>query len=450
MKRPCRLLFALALLWGAAAGFGATLKVYAPRDVKPPLEEIVGTFEKQTKAKVEMAYYEDAATEIGRLSRKPTGDLFIADLDATLTAAERAGIALHVRKVLYHKRLSLAVQKGNPKMIFPLSDLARRGVKVGIARAGGSHLGNLTRKALSRARLWEKVRRNAVAQVASPKDLAALILDKKADAVVCWDTLELLDLERIVVMRLPWRVCESKAVPAAVLGASQDKKLATRLLDLLASAQARHVLSKHAYWPGSGEFGGSGMDRVARTRFAPMYPLLAKQIIEDYGAKGGNCVDIGGGPGQLAIELAKIGSMKVWNVDIEPQAIEIARKHAAEAEIPQEKLRSVVGDVHNIPFPDNFAELVVSRGSIFFWRDQARGLREIHRILKPGGVAYVGGGFSRYLTTEQIVKMKPSWGKRGKGRPPSFNWDPAVAAKAAGIKNFKIDTVNGRWIQFRK
>ena len=45
-------------------------------------------------------------------------------------------------------------------------------------------------------------------------------------------------------------------------------------------------------------------DEVARTLFAPVYPLIADQIIQYTGITSGTCLDVGCGPGYLGAGLA--------------------------------------------------------------------------------------------------------------------------------------------------
>ena len=429
----------------------STIRLSVPADLYPSVEVLADAFGEEAGVDVEITSYEAPSQEFSRLSSESSGDVLIVPDDATLAEAGRLGLVGDVAEApLLYKRLSLGVRSGNPKMIFELSDLAREGIRVGLSAPDDNYLGRLTKKAATRAGLSDAIQANVATHAASARELANLLLDDRVDVVVCWDTLELLDSDRIVIMRLPWKVCESKPVPVVVLPGSRNPELAAGLADYLTSRAAKDVLFDHAYWTDSGEHGGERMDRVAREKFAPMYPLLARQILEDFGRPHGVCVDIGCGPGQLAIELAKGSTMKVWGLDIEPQAIEVAKKNAAQAAVPEDELRFVVGDAHSIPLPDNFADLVVSRGSIFFWRDKARGLREIQRILKPGGVAYVGGGFSRYFSVEQVKQMKPNWEQRGEKAPPFVRLDPVATARGAGISDFKVDRTNGRWIEFRK
>lgn len=65
-------------------------------------------------------------------------------------------------------------------------------------------------------------------------------------------------------------------------------------------------------------------------------------------------------------------------------------------------VRFVEGDAQKLPFPDDSADLIVSRGTLTFIPDIAQCLREVRRVLKPTGTAFLGG---RYLYTPQADKI---------------------------------------------
>ncbi len=65
-------------------------------------------------------------------------------------------------------------------------------------------------------------------------------------------------------------------------------------------------------------------------------------------------------------------------------------------------MRFVVGDAQKLPFPDDSADMIVSRGTLVFIPDLAKALREANRVLKPTGVAFMGG---RYLYTPREHRM---------------------------------------------
>lgn len=193
----------------------------------------------------------------------------------------------------------------------------------------------------------------------------------------------------------------------------------------------------------------------ATGRFAPLYPALARQIVEDYGITQGVCVDVGGGCGSLAIELARITDLTIYVLDISPVAVALCNVLAEEAGL-QGRVRGVEGDAQDMLFRDGFADLVVSRGSIFFWPHPDAGIRESYRILKPGGVAFVGGGFSRLMEPDALDELVAWARERRAANPGSFtHMDSAgilARAEEAGIKPIRIidDGEFEWWVEMRK
>jgi ubiquinone/menaquinone biosynthesis C-methylase UbiE len=180
-------------------------------------------------------------------------------------------------------------------------------------------------------------------------------------------------------------------------------------------------------------------DEMARTLLAPVYPALARQILLDYRITFGRCLDVGGGGGYLAIELAQRSGLHVTVLDIDAEAIEIATRNIKEA-VLEDRIDTVVADAAKMPLPDSSFELVISRGSFFFWDDKVGGLREVYRVLKPGGIGFVGGGFSRLLPREERAKIvkslcaqNPNWGKQQMSRLAA-----AKLLDKAGITNYSL------------
>jgi len=67
-----------------------------------------------------------------------------------------------------------------------------------------------------------------------------------------------------------------------------------------------------------------------------------------------------------------------------------------------------------------FADLVVSRNSLFEWPDKMAGLREAYRILKHGGVAYMGGGFPRLMDPAALRPLVESAQRKPAQNPASW------------------------------
>lgn len=198
-----------------------------------------------------------------------------------------------------------------------------------------------------------------------------------------------------------------------------------------------------------------GMDRIARTIFAPIYPVLAGMFLEQFGRRDGVCVDLGSGPGHLAIAVAAASDMTVWSLDLSAAAQAIAERNIRTAGL-EGRVRTILGDVARLPLPDASADLVVSRGSVFFWDDLPAALNEAARILKAGGMAIIGGGFGNAELNERIVRemirRNPDWEEFNRKNISSETMQRFLKAVSVveGVDGDVVRDDSGLWIVMRK
>jgi ubiquinone/menaquinone biosynthesis C-methylase UbiE len=198
-----------------------------------------------------------------------------------------------------------------------------------------------------------------------------------------------------------------------------------------------------------------GMEKIAKGPFAPIYPAMAKELIEKSQKKNGVCLDIGGGGGQLGLNIKALTNMEVVNLDINPFTIDIAIENAKEMG-QTENFQAIAADVQALPMENDSIDLCVSRGSYWFWEDRAQGFREIKRVLKKDGIAIIGCGFVSNEILQDVIKkmatVKPEWNEM---RINMFKNNPVEDFKRAlieaGIDNFVIEEYShSRWIIIRK
>lgn len=101
-----------------------------------------------------------------------------------------------------------------------------------------------------------------------------------------------------------------------------------------------------------------------------------------------NVLDCGCGPGTISLGLAKIvPSGEVVGIDIESSQLDIARSSAAEFGISNATFE--VGNVYQLSFSDNRFDAVFSHALFEHLNDPVTAFKEIHRVLKPGGLVGV-------------------------------------------------------------
>jgi SAM-dependent methyltransferase len=116
--------------------------------------------------------------------------------------------------------------------------------------------------------------------------------------------------------------------------------------------------------------------------YAPWMPEVMK--FEDW--KGRDVLEIGVGLGSDHLSFA-LGGSKMYALDLSTEHLRHTRKHLAAHGLLTE---GVPGDAEANPFPDASFDLVYSFGVLHHTPDTARAVREILRVLRPGGTALIG------------------------------------------------------------
>jgi arsenite methyltransferase len=98
-------------------------------------------------------------------------------------------------------------------------------------------------------------------------------------------------------------------------------------------------------------------------------------------------VDIGAGPGLLALDLARLVGPDGYVVALDAAPAMVAMAKARLCDLPQAMCQQ--GDAVNLEFPDASFDAAVSTQVYEYVADVPRALAELYRILKPGGRALV-------------------------------------------------------------
>ncbi|MFV0431338.1 MAG: bifunctional demethylmenaquinone methyltransferase/2-methoxy-6-polyprenyl-1,4-benzoquinol methylase UbiE [Alphaproteobacteria bacterium] len=139
--------------------------------------------------------------------------------------------------------------------------------------------------------------------------------------------------------------------------------------------------------------------------------------------KNMHLLDVGGGTGDIAFRFLKRGGGSVVVSDINPNMLEVGKKRALDKGYI-ENINWQEADVENLPFEDESFDAVTIAFCIRNVTHPEQGLREMYRVLKPGG-RFLCLEFSQ-VTSAGFDKLYDWW---------SFNILPKIGEKVAKDKD---------------
>lgn len=107
-------------------------------------------------------------------------------------------------------------------------------------------------------------------------------------------------------------------------------------------------------------------------------------IARTMGQKGDRILDLGCGNGNIIRLLEERKKAEYYGLDLSESMIEQARKRVSC------KVKLKTGDVVQMPYPDEFFDIIICNASFHHYNKPMKAVEEIRRVLKPGGVLVLG------------------------------------------------------------
>lgn len=116
---------------------------------------------------------------------------------------------------------------------------------------------------------------------------------------------------------------------------------------------------------------------------------LATNDLDSGFLEGARVIDMGCGHGNFAHSILNAGASFVLGVDYGEESIAYSNEAREHLGASPDRLRFEVGSVYSVPEPDGSFDFAVQNGVFHHLDDEDAAYREMYRLLKPGGWAWV-------------------------------------------------------------
>jgi molybdate transport system substrate-binding protein len=247
------LMAAITVFFSIVSYAGEPLMVFCGAAFKPPMEEVVKVFTEKTKIKVTVTYG-GVGTLLSQIVLTKQGDLLVVPSEYIMLQANAKGVILpgSVESLAYVVP-AINVQKGNPKNIKGLADLAKPSLKVAIANPELVFTGMLAVEIIRRSLGPDQITQLKKNIVTYPEDfnkLATTLILGNVDVIMGLHNLGQWYPNRVDTIKLrPDEVRRIGAGQAAVLKNSKNVPEAVELKSFMVSGEGQKIFARYNYFP---------------------------------------------------------------------------------------------------------------------------------------------------------------------------------------------------------
>lgn len=265
ISNPCRTTYigiAFVLLFIAAACAGCTssaentvpvkspdtaapqsILVFSGAGLKAPMQEIGPAFTAKYGIAVEYNYA-GSGTQISQMNLTRKGDVFMPGSTNEWKIAKAQGLVDSYELVSYHVPV-IVTQKGNPKNIASLTDLATPGLKVALGDATATAIGKAGTKMFKRLNITDAVEKNVVTRTPTINELIVIMTTGQADAAIV--TLDNVRADTMDAVTIPVQENEIMVTPIGLTTYTEKSDAAAKFVAYVASDEGKAIFVKHGF-----------------------------------------------------------------------------------------------------------------------------------------------------------------------------------------------------------
>lgn len=233
---------------GGTPSRGGTLELFVGSATKPATEEAAQLFEDKYGVKVDL-HFGGSGAMLTQMKETGRGDIYFpGSSDFMEIAKDQDAVLPESERIVVYLIPAISVQKGNPKNIRSLEDLARPDVTFAIANPETVCVGLYAAEILEKAGLAQTLRPKIATYSESCEKTAQLVALKTVDAVIGWRVFQYWAPDEIETVYLePDRIPRIGYVPIAISKSSKQPALAQQFIDFITSDEGKAVYAKWHY-----------------------------------------------------------------------------------------------------------------------------------------------------------------------------------------------------------
>ncbi len=221
-----------------------SLLVYSGAGLKAPMVEVGEAFTRKHGIIVQYTYG-GSGVLISQMNLTRRGDVFVPGSTVEYRIAQDQGLVSTTPALVAYHVPVIAVQKGNPKQILSLRDLARPGLRLALGDANATAIGKSGAKLFKRLNITADVEKNVVTRTPTINELTVIMTLGMADAALL--TQDQVDPQKLDAVSIPAGENEVLVVPVGSTLFTKHSSDADAFVTFLSSDEGKAIFARHGF-----------------------------------------------------------------------------------------------------------------------------------------------------------------------------------------------------------